>query len=325
MIPEPKIKVFSGSSHPELAKAIAKKLKVSLSPIQLSRFASNEIYTRPGESVRGADVFVIQTATQNVNEELMELFIMLDAVKRSFANKIHVVMPYFPYARQDRVAEPREPISAKLVADLISKAGADHVITMHLHSDQEQGFFDFPVDNLFVRHLFADYFKKKKLLNPCVVAPDVGSAKEARRLARMLDADIAILNKERRTDVHNTSTPAELVGDVKGKTCLIFDDLVDTAGSVANAAILLRKEGASKDIYLAAVHPVLSKDATQKLRKAKFKEIVFTDSIPIPASKRLPNMKIISIAPLFAEVILHVHEGHPVTPLMSGESHHHQH
>lgn len=317
MILQPKIKLFSGSSHPELAKTIAKYLKIPLSPIQLSRFACNEIYARPGESVRNTDVFVVQTATQNVNEELMELFIMLDALKRSFAYKVHVVMPYFPYARQDRVAEPREPISAKLMADLISKAGADHLITMHLHSDQEQGFFDFPVDNLSVRHLFADYFKKKKLANLCVVAPDVGSAKECRRLARMLDADIAILNKDRRTDVHNTSTPAELVGDVKGKMCLIFDDLVDTAGSVANTAEVLRKGGAAPELYLGAVHPVLSQDAASKLRKARFKEIVFTDSIPIPRAERLPNMKILSIAPLFADVILHVHEGHPVTPLLT--------
>lgn len=323
MILEPKIKLFAGTSHPELAKAIAKQLRLPLSPIQITHFACNEIYTRPGESVRNADVFVIQTATANVNEELMELFIMLDAFKRSFAHKVHVVMPYFPYARQDRVAEPREPISAKLIADLISKAGADHLITMHLHSDQEQGFFDFPVDNIFVRHLFADYFRKKKLENLCVVAPDVGSAKECRRLARMLNADLAILNKDRQTDIQNISAPAELVGDVKGKTCLIFDDLVDTAGSVTNAAFVLRKEGASKDLYLAAVHPVLSKDAVQKLRRAKFTEIVFTDSIPIPPKKQLKNMKILSIAPLFAEVILHVHEGHPVTPLLTGAPHKH--
>ncbi len=320
MILEPKIKVFSGTSHLGLANAIAKYLKMPLSAINLSRFASNEIYARPGESVRNADVFVIQTATENVNEELMELFIMLDAFKRSFANKVHVVMPYFPYARQDRVAAPREPITAKLVADLISKAGADHLITMHLHSDQEQGFFDFPVDNLSVRHLFADYFRKKKLKNVCVVAPDVGSAKECRRLARMLDADLAILNKERRTDVHNTSTPVELVGDVFGKTCIIFDDLVDTAGSVANAASVLKEKGAGKDMYLAAVHPVLSRDAVSKLRKAKFKEIIFTDSVPIAPKKKLANMKIISIAPLFAEVITHVHKGQAVTPLLTGET-----
>lgn len=319
-MPEPKLKIFAGSSHPELAKEIAGHLKVPLSPLILSKFACGEIYVKPGESVRGADVFVVQTGTMNTNEELMELFIMLDAFKRSFAYKVHVVMPHFPYSRQDRVATPREPISARLVADLISKAGADHVITMHLHSDQEQGFFDFPVDNLFVRHLFTDYFKKKKLSNVCVVAPDVGSAKEARRLARIIDADIAILNKERRTDVHNTSTPAELVGDVSGKTCIVFDDMVDTAGSVCNAAQILRQKGAAKDIYLAAVHPVLSKDALKKLRAAKFKEIVFTDSIPIPKTKRLANMKVLSIAPIVAEVIRAVHEGRPVTPIITRES-----
>lgn len=323
-MPEPKLKIFAGSSHPELAKAIARCLKVPLSPLILSKFVCGEIYAKPGESVRAADVFVIQTGTHNTNEELMELFIMLDAFKRSFAHKVHVVMPHFPYARQDRVATPREPISAKLVADLISKAGADHLITLHLHSDQEQGFFDFPVDNLTVRHLFADYFRKKKLTNLCIVAPDVGSAKEARRIARLLDADLAIFNKDRRTDVHNTSMPAELVGDVSGKNCILFDDIVDTAGSVMNAAKVLREKGASKEMYLSAIHPVLSKDAIKNLRAAKFKEIVFTDTIPIPRQNFLPNMKIISIAPILAEVILHIHEGQAVTPLLTGESHTHE-
>lgn len=310
---EPKIKLFAGTSHPELAAAISKLLKVPLTPIDLRRFASNEIYSKPGETVRNADVFVIQTGTQNVNEDLMELFIMLDSFKRSFAWKAHVVMPYFPYARQDRVAEPREPISAKLMADLVSKAGADHVITFTLHSDQEQGFFDFPVDNLTARRLFADYFKKKNLKDLTVVAPDVGSAKEAQRLAKLLNADLAILNKIR--SAHNVSEVTHLVGNVAGRTCLLYDDLVDTAGSVANGAAILRKHRANKDIYLAATHPVLSLDANKKLRKARFKEIVFTDTIPIPKEKRLPNIKIISVAPLLASVIQNVHEGKALTPL----------
>lgn len=310
---EPKIKLFAGTSHPALAASISKLLKVPLAPIDLRRFASNEIYSKPGETVRNADVFVIQTGTQNVNEDLMELFIMLDSFKRSFAWKAHVVMPYFPYARQDRVAEPREPISAKLMADLVSKAGADHVITFTLHSDQEQGFFDFPVDNLTARRLFADYFKKKNLKDLTVVAPDVGSAKEAQRLAKVLGAELAILNKIR--SAHNVSEVTHLVGNVSGRTCLLYDDLVDTAGSVANGAAVLRRHRANKDIYLAATHPVLSQNAHKKLRKARFKEIVFTDTIPIPKQKRLPNMKIISVAPLLASVIRNVHEGKALTPL----------
>lgn len=312
---ESKLKLFAGSSHPNLAVAISKLLKVPLSPLDIRRFASNEIYAKPGETVRNIDVFVIQTGTQNVNEDLMELFIMLDSFKRSFAAKVHVVMPYFPYARQDRVAAPREPISAKLMADLVSKAGADHVITFTLHSDQEQGFFDFPVDNLTARMLFADYFKKKKLKDLTVVAPDVGSAKEAQRLAKLLNADLAILNKIR--SAHNVSEVTHLVGNVAGRTCLLYDDLVDTAGSVTNGAVVLRKYHANKDMYLAATHPVLSLDAHKKLRKTRFKEIVFTDTIPIPKSKRLPNMKILSVAPLLAAVIQNVHAGKPLTPLVN--------
>src|SRR3989338_1581041 len=191
------IKLVSGSSHLELAKEIAKNLGMELSPMVISRFACNEIYAKPAESVRGSDVFVIQTASENVNEDLMELFIILDSLKRSFASEIHVVMPHYAYARQDRVATAREPISAKLVADLISKAGADHVITMKLHSDQEQGFFNFSVDNLDPSNLFADYFKKKKIKDLVIVSPDAGGAKDAKKFADLLDASLAIIHKSR--------------------------------------------------------------------------------------------------------------------------------
>ena len=310
-----KLKLFAGSSHPQLAAAISKLLKMPLSPLDIRRFASQEIYAKPIDSVRNADVFVIQTGTQNVNEDMMELFILLDSFKRSFSSHIHVVMPYFPYARQDRVATPREPITAKLMADLLSKAGANHLITFALHSDQEQGFFDFPVDNLHARQLFADYFAKKKLQNLTIVAPDVGSAKEAARLAKMLNAELAILNKVRPR--HNVSEVTHIVGTVEGRTCILYDDLVDTAGSVANGAAALRKNGAGKDIYLAATHPVLSLDAVKKLRGAKFKEIVFTDTIPLEAAKKLPNIKILSIAPLLAEVIKNVSTGKPLSPLIN--------
>lgn len=309
------LKIFAGSSHPELSYAISKLLKIQLSKMDIRRFACGEIYAKPIETVRNADVFVVQTGTQNVNEDLMELFIMLDSFKRSFAESIHVIMPYFPYSRQDRVAAPREPISAKLTADLVSKAGADHVITFTLHSDQAQGFFDFPVDNLSARKLFVEYFKKKNLRDITVVAPDVGSAKEAQRLARMLDAELAILNKTR--PAHNVSEVTHIVGSVAGRTCILYDDLVDTAGSVANGAAVLRRHRANKDIYMAATHAVLSKDAHKKLKKAKFKEIVFTDTIPIPKEKMLPNIKIISVAPLLSAVIENIHTGKPLTPLIN--------
>ncbi|MEK7529184.1 MAG: ribose-phosphate pyrophosphokinase [Patescibacteria group bacterium] len=310
---EPQIKVFSGSSHPELAERIARHLGVPVSEMILSRFASNEIYARPKESVRNCEIFVVQTGTGNVNEDLMELFIMLDSFKRSFAHRVHVVMPYYPYARQDRVAEAREPISAKLIADLISTSGADHLITILLHSDQEQGFFDFPVDNLRSRKLFVDFFKKKKLKNIVVVAPDVGSAKEAKRFAGDIGAELAILNKER--SGHNKSEVTHLVGNVKGRTCIVYDDLVDTAGSVCNAREAVRKAGARPDVYLAATHAVLSRDAGDRLARAGFKEIVFTDTIPLAPEKKLKNMKIISVAPLLSRIIRNVYEGKPLSPL----------
>lgn len=299
-------KIFSGSSHPQLAEEIAKLLRTNVEPMVLKRFASNEIYARAEHTVRGADAYLIQTCTDRVNEDLMELFIMIDSLKRSFAEKIHVIMPYYGYARQDRVASPREPISAKLVADLIQAAGADHVVTISLHSDQEQGFFDFPVDNLSCYKMFASYFKKKKLDDPVVVAPDTGAAKMAKRFADLLGADLAILHKTRPS--HNVSEVTQVVGDVTDRTCIIFDDLVDTAGTVVNGKDALVKRGANKDVYLAATHPVFSDPAVSRLKAAKFKEVVVTDTIPLPKEKQIPSLKILSVAPLLAKTIQHVHK-----------------
>ncbi len=310
----PSLKIFSGTSHPGLAKAIARNLGIKLSEIVISRFACGEVYARSLESVRGCDVFIIQTATAKVNEELMELFIMIDALKRAFASKIHVVIPYYGYARQDRVTIPREPISAKLMADLIAAAGADHVITIALHSDQLQGFFNFPVDNLTARKLFVEYFKKKKIKDLTVVSPDAGGVKEAKRFANLIGAQLAVIYKSRPS--HNVSEITTIVGNVGGRACLLYDDMIDTAGSVFNAAEALKKAGAKKEIYLAATHPVFSDPAIQRLRKAKFKEIVVTDSIPIPTKKLLPNMKILSVAELLANVIEHVHEAKSVTEVL---------
>jgi len=305
------IKLFSGSSHPALAAEIAKNLHVKLSPMHISKFACGEIYAKPMETVRGCDVFVVQTATNNVNEDLIELFIMLDAFKRSFAEKIHVIMPHYGYSRQDRVATPREPISAKLMANLISSAGADHVITMVLHSDQEQGFFDFPVDNLYSRKFFADYFKKKKLKNLVVVSPDAGGAKEAKKFADMLGAQLAIIHKTRPRA--NVSEVLHLVGDVKGKKCIIYDDMIDTAGSVCNAAKALKKHGAHKEIYLAATHPVFSDPAIKRLSEEGFKEVVVTNSIPVPKEKRFEGLKVLSIAPLLARIVKNIHSSKSIS------------
>ncbi len=309
------IKVFSGSSHPELAKEIAKCLKLSLSDLEIARFACNEIYAKPKQTVRGTDVFVIQTASENVNEDLMELFIILDSLKRSFAGKIHVVMPHYGYSRQDRVATPREPISAKLMADLISKAGADHLITMKLHSDQEQGFFNFPVDNLNTEKLFADYFRKKKIKDLVVVSPDAGGAKDAKKFADLLGANLAIIHKAR--PAHNKSEVTHVVGEVEGKTCIIYDDMIDTAGSVTGAIGALRKMGAGKDVYLAATHAVFSNPATERLTEAGFKEVVVTNSIPIPARKQFKGLKVLSVAPFLAKIIKNVHEDKSVTTALN--------
>ncbi|PIR55457.1 ribose-phosphate pyrophosphokinase [Candidatus Peregrinibacteria bacterium CG10_big_fil_rev_8_21_14_0_10_36_19] len=305
------LKIFAGSSHPELAREVAKALKVQLSELVISKFACGEIYAKPKDSVRGSDVFVIQTATENVNEDLMELFVILDSLKRSFAGRIHVVIPHYPYSRQDRVATPREPISAKLVADLISTAGADHVITMKLHSDQEQGFFNFPVDNLNPEKLFADYFKKKKIKDLVVVSPDAGGAKDAKKFADRLGATLAIIHKTR--PGHNKSEVTHVVGEVKGKTCVLFDDMIDTAGSVTAAKAALDAMGAKKDVYLAATHAVFSDPAAERFKEAGFKEVVVSNSIPIEKRKHFKGLTVLSVAPFLAGIIKSVHEDKSVT------------
>lgn len=303
--------IYSGTSHPALAGAIAKELRVPLSRMEISRFACGEIYAKPGASVRGADVFLIQTCTDRVNEDYMELFIMIDALKRSFAGEIHVIIPHYGYARQDRVASPREPITAKVMANLISAAGADHVIMVQVHSDQAQGFFPFPVDNLHTRNLFAEYIKKKKLKDLVVVAPDAGAAKDANKLARELGAPLAVLTKER--PEFNVAEVTSVIGDVEGKTCILIDDMIDTAGSVCAAHKALVEHGANKDIYLMASHAVFSGPAIERFKKTGFKEVIVTDSIPLGKNKQFKGLTVLSVAPMLARVIRSVHENKSVT------------
>ncbi len=305
------LRIFSGSSHPELAASVAKQLGLELSPMKISKFACQEIYARADHSVRGDFVCIIQTSTGNVNEDYMELFIMIDALKRSFAGEIHVVIPHFGYARQDRVASPREPITAKLMATLVAAAGADHVITVHLHSDQTQGFFPFPVDNLNVRSMFAEYLDSKSLDDMVIVAPDAGAAKEAGRLARMLDVPLAVLTKERPR--FNEAEVTAVVGEVEGKTCVLVDDMVDTAGSVCAAHAALIQNGANPDVYLVATHAVFSDPAVERLRETKFKEVIVTDTIPLPKEKQFPGLTVLSVAPLLARVIKAVYNNQSVT------------
>jgi len=303
------LKIFSTTSAQDLGKKICQKAKVKPGKIMTKRFACGEKYVQIGESVRGCNCFVISSATHNVDEDLMELFLIIDALKRSLAKYIHVVIPHFGYARQDKITDSREPISAKLVANLIETAGAKHIITFDLHSDQIQAFFEKPVDNLTAKKLFFDYFKKKKLKDLVVVSPDAGGAKNAEKLAKLLGSSLAILHKTR--PAHNKAEIQKVVGDVAGKTAILFDDIVDTAGSVSAAAEALRKSGA-KEVFLAATHAVLSDNARDKLAKAKFKEIIFTDSIPQNFGK-LKNVKILSIADLMAKTICGVHQGRSVS------------
>lgn len=303
------LKIFSGASHTGLTDAICRQLGVQSGRLKTERFSCGEKYVQIGESVRGCNCFVIQTATQNVDEDLIELFLIIDALKRSLAKYIHVVVPHFGYARQDKITDPREPISAKLMANLIVRAGAKHVITLELHSDQIQGFFEVPVDNLSARKLFVDYFKQKKFRDPVVVSPDAGGAKNAERFAKLLGASLAIMHKSR--PKHNIAEIQHIIGDVRGRPAIIYDDMIDTAGSVTAAVKVLRKEGA-REVYLAATHPVFSGPAVQRLNNAKFKEIVVTDSIPHDF-KQIKNLKVISIAKLFANTIKGVHQGRSVS------------
>jgi ribose-phosphate pyrophosphokinase len=311
MINPKNFKIFAGSSHVALAEEIAKELGSELSPSELRRFANGEIYFKPLETVRGCDVFVVQTASPKVNEDLMELFVMVDAFKRSFARSVHVVMPHYAYSRQDRVASPREPITARLVANLISEAGATHLITLSLHSGQTQGFFNFPVDNVPTHRLFYDYFNAKGLKDVTVVATDAGGGKMAKRLGDLLGADIAIINKSR--PAHNEAVALNVVGNVEGRTCIVFDDMIDTGGSVTAAREALLKNGANEEMYLAATHPVFSPPATERLKKVGYKEVVVTNSVPVPAEKQFDGLKQISVAPMLARVIECVHEERSVT------------
>lgn len=304
--------LFAGSSHPALAQALAQELDVELGKVTLKAFSCGERYVKYEQTIRGKEVFVVQTGTLNPNEDLLELFLMCQAAKLSFASAVHVIIPHFPYARQDRVALPREPISAKLVAQLLENSGADHVITLDLHSDQIQGFFSVPVDALDARMIFADYVRKKNLKNTVVVAPDAGGAKRAKKFADLLGADLAVMHKNR--TAHHQAEIVEVVGDIEGKTCIIFDDMIDTGSSMIPAKQALLKRGALPDVYAAVTHPVFSGKAHENLKKAAFKEVIVTDSMPV-APDAFPGLTVLTIAPLLAEVIRHVESGTSVTEI----------
>jgi len=299
------LKIIAGSSNMQLAQAIARHIDVELGNCEMSRFSDGEIHFRLDESVRGCNVFVIQSTCAPVNEHLMELLVMLDSLKRASAKTINVVMPYYGYARQDRKARSRDPITAKLVANLIETAGADRVIAMDLHAMQIQGFFDIPVDHLLGVPILGDYFYEKELDQPVVVSPDHGGVVRARRLADSLEAPLAIIDKRRPEP--NVVEVMNIIGDVKGRTAILVDDIIDTAGTISLAAGALLEAGA-KEIYACCTHPVLSGPAVERLEAAPLKEIVVTDTIPLRQEQKSDKIKVLSVAPLMGEAIKRINE-----------------
>lgn len=308
-----KLRVFYGTADPELGRKIVKRLRIRPGKIKISRFACGEIYTRILENVRGQNCVIVQTCSHKVNEDLMELFIIIDALKRASARTITAVIPLFGYARQDRKAASREPISGRLVANLLETAGADRVVTMDLHSDQIQGYFNIPVDTLTAMPLFSSYLKKKKLKDMVVVAPDTGRAKVAKKLADRIGARLAILHKVRAE--HHQSAVTHVVGYVKDKTVILTDDMIDTAGTITSGVEALRKKGCKKDIYVAATHALLSGPAVERMKKANFKEVIVSDSFPIPEEKKFAGLKILSAADILAEAVKRNYENRSISSL----------
>jgi ribose-phosphate pyrophosphokinase len=322
IVTKKRMMLFSGTAHPSLAGEIAERLGVQLCESKISRFASGEIYVRSEESVRGSDVFVLQTHADPVNESIMEQLVMIDALKRASAKRITAVVPYYGYSRQDKKALAREPISAKLIADCLSVAGADRVVSVDLHSGQIQGFFDYPFDHLTALPLLADYLQDDIGLENgdlVVVAPDAGRVKVAERLREQLHADLAFIYKRRSRREANKIERMTVVGDVAGKPCILIDDMIDTGGTMVEGARALQAQGA-EDIYVAATHPVLSGKAVQKLEESPIKEVVVTNTLPIPGEKRIGKVTVLSIAPIIASAIQAVFEDESVSEIFHGEN-----
>ncbi|MBM3790339.1 MAG: ribose-phosphate pyrophosphokinase [Acidobacteria bacterium] len=306
------LKIFSGNANPVLAQEICRELNISLGKAHLTTFSDAELYFQILENVRGKDVFVIQPTCSPVNDNIMELLIMIDALKRSSAARITPVIPYYGYARQDRKDKPRVPISSKLVADLISAAGADRVLTMDLHAGQIQGFFDIPVDHLFAAPVLINYIRKLKVDNLTILSPDAGGVERARAFAKRLDAELAIADKRRTAP--NRAEVMHIIGQVSGRNVLILDDMIDTAGTLVNTAKALRRKKV-KRILACATHGVLSGPALERLRNCPIEELILTNTIPLNASRVLPNMRILSVAGLLARAINSIHDESSVSNL----------
>ncbi len=310
------IKIFTGNSNPKLAKQIADCLNVSLGKSEVNTFSDGEIAISLQESVRGSDCFIIQSTCNPVNNNIMELLIMIDAMKRASAGRITAVIPYFGYARQDRKAKARDPISAKLVSDLVAAAGADRVLTMDLHAPQIQGFFNIPVDHLVGAPLMSSYIKKKikdDIDNYVVVSPDLGSVTRTRTFAGKLGVSLAIIDKRRQRA--NVCEVMNIIGDVKGKKVLLVDDMIDTAGTLCNAASAIIEKGGATEVYACATHAVLSGPAVERINNSPIKEVILLDTIPVPESKMSDKFTFLSTAALFAEAIERIYDERPVSPM----------
>ena len=324
LVNKKRLMLFAGSGNGELSAEIAKCLKVPLGEVVLSSFANGELYCRYGESVRGADLFVFQSHCEPINDRIMQQLILIDAAKRASAKRITAVCPFYAYARQDRKAEGREPITARLLADLFTVAGADRLVTVDLHTGQIQGFFDMPVDHLTAVPLLAGHLAESVGPDVTVVAPDAGGGKLARRFANNLgehgvSTDLAFIDKRRAKGKHNEAEAVEVVGDVAGRSCVLVDDIIDTASSITSAANLLKERGAA-DVTIACTHGVLSGPAIDRLKNAPVREVVVTNTLPIPAEKRWDAMTVLSIAPIIAEALDAVFEDTSVSEIFRGDN-----
>ena len=312
------IKIFTANSNPNVAAQIAKELDLPMGQSEVVTFSDGEISVSIKESIRGSDVFVVQSLSSPVNDNLMELLIMIDAFKRASAGRITAVIPYLGYARQDRKTKARDPISAKLVADLITTAGADRVLSMDLHCPQIQGFFNIPVDHLLGVPLLAPYFveKFKDTRDNCmVVSPDLGSVTRARNFAQRFEAPLAIVDKRRQKA--NVCEVMNIIGDVKGKDVILVDDMIDTAGTLCNAAKAIIEVGGAKNVYACATHGVLSGPAIERIENSVIKELVILDTIALPEEKKLDKITVLPVAPVFAQAIQRIYDDRPVSPLFN--------
>ncbi|HEX8995424.1 MAG TPA: ribose-phosphate pyrophosphokinase [Ktedonobacterales bacterium] len=310
------IAVFTGNAHPQLAKDICRELGIPLGQAQVFEFSNENIFVKIDENVRGCDVFVVQPLTSPVNTSIMELLIILDAFKRASAQRVTAVIPYYAYGRTDKKDQPRVPITARLIADCLTVAGAGRMLTMDLHAGQIQGFFNIPVDELTAKNLMANYIRDQHIPDLTVVATDAGYAKKARNIAELLDAPLAIVEK-RRMGNNGQTEAMSLIGSVEGRNALIVDDEIDTAGSLLQAVRVARTHGA-REVYASASHGVLSGPAIERLRDSGLKELILTDSVPLQTDKRLPFITTLSIAPLFAGAIQRIHEERSVSELFDG-------